>query len=339
MGAGSTMLALLCLILLRRTRPLSGFGRPLVSVVLVGMAAAFVLFSQFSERLSSRFVEGAVWDHDPRTIIWKAALTQYGMQPWFGAGARMFYAGCITYRDPTAPAWMQDALFAHNEYLQMLADYGRTGLGLGFLFVLTHAGGVWRFGRWFIRERFPITNSLREPSLGFVVGAASALTASMIHAGFEFQYHVPAVALPAAFFFGILANPGTVKPRHGPLRIPLVRTLAKLSLLGAGLWILWGAGTVGRGDYCLERAKFAQADRGTAQAAEGWLTRGLDCDPLNDALWYQTRGLARREMDSAQSSDTATPITDQAGDQRLGTRQRLLNPYDMFMRYCPGWSL
>jgi len=327
LGAGVSVLTLLSLWLLRRARP-HLFLKSVFAVVVFLALAAFSLFSVFSERLDLRFVDGTRWDRDPRTVIWKAALAQYHMNPEMGAGGRMFYSGCITYRSPDSAPWMKDALFAHNEYLQMLADYGWIGLTLAILFVLAHLGNGWRYLRWFVRERLPSKGILPEKNLGFAVGSLAALCALLVHACFEFHFHVPAIALPAAFLFGIMANPGIENPARKPLRLPLVRPLWKLALIASGAWMAWGACTVGRADYCLERAVLSPVKPDADLTRILWLTKGLEIDPLNDALWYD-RGLARKEAAAGKTDVLARPILKLAASDLEAARG--LNSTDMFM--------
>jgi O-antigen ligase len=83
--------------------------------------------------------------------------------------------------------------FAHNEYLQVLAELGVLGgvLLVAFLALVMHR--LWR-------------DRVDAGALG--VGGLAALTALALHAGFDFVWHIPAVPLLAAAFVG-LAMPRT----------------------------------------------------------------------------------------------------------------------------------
>jgi O-antigen ligase len=78
--------------------------------------------------------------------------------------------------------------FAHNEYLQVLAELGILGgvLLVAFLALVMHR--LWR-------------DRVDAGALG--VGGLAALTALALHAGFDFVWHIPAVPLLAAAFVGL----------------------------------------------------------------------------------------------------------------------------------------
>lgn len=79
-------------------------------------------------------------------------------EPVTGVGSRMFYDYSVTLRDASMRSYDADPLFAHNEYLQMLADYGWVGLALLIGVVLVHVAHGLRFVRWFAS-----TNSSTRP--------------------------------------------------------------------------------------------------------------------------------------------------------------------------------
>src|SRR5690606_30457932 len=145
---------------------------------------------------------------DPRVVIWKAALAQHAESPVTGVGARMFYDGCIQYRTPDTPAHVNDALFVHNDWLQLLTDYGWIGLGLGLTIFLLHLIQSVRFLHWHATDRFQRTAQLTSRNVGHTVGGAAALCAGLSHALVDFHFHVPAIAILASLFMGTLANPG-----------------------------------------------------------------------------------------------------------------------------------
>ncbi|MDB6139470.1 MAG: o-antigen ligase, partial [Verrucomicrobiaceae bacterium] len=229
--------------------------------------------------------------NDVRLHIWQAAMEQHAMQPVTGMGSRAFYDYCITLRPEGMPVYHNDPLFAHNEYIQMLADYGWVGLVLAAAAILLHLAHGLRFVRWFGEERFLNTGVLSSNTLGFAVGALSALAATLLHAAFEFHFHVAATAITAAFAAGLLANPGFDAGEGGSaLRLPKVRLLSKLVLIGASAWMVGGALWLGPADYDAAQAQIAVAEE-DAQGRMDWLDKAVRRDPLNPEHWYQ-RGLA-----------------------------------------------
>jgi hypothetical protein len=83
------------------------------------------------------------------------------------------------------------AEYAHNEYLQVLAELGVVGLALlvGLLAAVT---GIARHGR------------RAAPSTEIWAGVAGGLVAVAVHAASDFSWHVPAVPLTGALLVGIV---------------------------------------------------------------------------------------------------------------------------------------
>jgi O-antigen ligase len=154
----------------------------LVLVILVAvLAAALVLLSG---RLASRFT----FDSPDRWGSFRAAWEVFLRHPVTGVGPGIDQlvlarttGGATVFR------------FAHNEYLQVLAELGVLGGILLVAFLALVMRRLWR-------------DRVDAGALG--VGGLAALTALALHAGFDFVWHIPAVPLLAAAFVG-LAMPRT----------------------------------------------------------------------------------------------------------------------------------
>jgi O-antigen ligase len=291
LGVGGVVLAVLGILVLSKTQR-HLLGKVLAGVGVIGVLGGVMLYGVFSEQLQMRLGGASFSEGDPRPFIWRSALAQHAEQPLVGVGARMFYDGCIIHRVADSPPWMVDAEFAHNEWLQMLADYGWVGLGLVVIMLFSHFANVASYLRWFVNDKFPRTASLTSGGLALVLGAAAALAALLTHAVFEFNFHVPAVAVMAACLLGICANPGCAPEARRALRVPGARLLLKVGLIGASACILWGAMKFGRADYCAERANLADGEEDATIARLKWLTEAIALDPRNSRLW-EARGSAR----------------------------------------------
>lgn len=124
-------------------------------------------------------------DDPERAASFRAALRIFGEHRLIGAG-------------PSLPALTWDPghgtriyRYAHNEYLQVLAELGIVG---GLLLAALLASVLRRLGQ-------------RCRSGGAVsAGALAAVTALAVHAGFDFVWHIPAIPLLAAALVG-LASP------------------------------------------------------------------------------------------------------------------------------------
>lgn len=288
LAVGVVVFALLELVLIWRTR------RQLFSLLLSGgllavLTGGVVLWKVNEEQLRTRELRSPV-SADIRAGVWQSALAQHAESPWLGAGARMFYQGSIRLRSPELPVTAADPLFAHGEYLQLLADYGWLGLALLLPVLLAHGWSALAFLRWFARHKYAQTGQLSGVTLALTLGAVAALAATAAHAVVEFHFHVPATVLTAAALLGILANPGLDSPAHAPRRLPGVRFGSKLLLAAAAAVLLAATWLHALADYHLARAMLAQAqgDRPSALTA---LERAVALDPANPSAHYQL-GLA-----------------------------------------------
>jgi len=333
LAIGMVVLAVLGVIMLYRTQR-HLLGKVLAGVGVLAVLGGLVLYGVFAEQLRSRLGGSGFAEGDPRPFIWRAALAQHAGSPWVGAGSRMFTEGCITYRTADTPAWTKDALFVHNDWLQLLTEYGWVGLALGLLFVGSHLVHALRFLNWYASERFPRGATLMSNKLGILLGSVAALVAVLVHALFEFHFHVPATAITAALLFGFLANPGFKPENRQPMRLPVVRSALKLTLIAAGAWMLYGTWQFGRADYYAEKAEMLKSepqdifslDDVVPQKLE-LLSKAIDLDPQNARLWYR-RGMVRLEAASGQPQPLVQSLLSRARtDLEEACR---LNPYHMF---------
>lgn len=325
LAAGAVALTAMMLMLLRWARP-HLLVRAAVALVVTWAVAVVILGAVMHERLG-RIFAGGLPQGDPREFIWRSALAQHAEHPWFGAGARMFYEGCMRLRPDDAPAWMKDAMFAHNEWLQTLADYGWTGLLLIMLVFALHLVNGGAYLRRFALEEFPRTGILGGTRLGMTVGAMAALTAELVHAVFEFQFHVPAIAVSVAALMGVLANPGGGSRLWTPRRVWGARFFGKLALLASSVVLLWGTWIIGRADVLVERAKLAARATGANHPDIALLDRALKLDPANASTWHE-RGLAQIDESAGKPVAIGGPLLlAAAADLQEASRR---NPYDFF---------
>ena len=264
LAAGGVVFAGAGFFLVRRTRPYL-LGRLAGGVVLLSLVVGGVLWKVNEDYLRRRSAEQS-GVQDARFPIWKAALAQHADQPWTGVGARMFYEGSVRHRQPDLPRWLGEAEFAHNEYLQTLADYGWVGFAVLGLAVLVHARNGARFLKWFVEERFPQGGTLASGQLAFAVGTLSALAASLAHALVEFHWHVGGLVVLSGSLMGVLANPGFEGAAWRPRRLPMVRPMLKLAVLTAGVCLVAGGFWWGRSDWLQARAVLAGEGRDPVEA-------------------------------------------------------------------------
>lgn len=323
LAVGGAVLVLLALWVVWRTkRPL--FKWTVLALLLVGGAAGGALYKVNEDSMLTRQLTSPLGD-DMRVHIWRAALAQHADSPWIGVGSRMFYEGSITHRDPESSAQTGDALFAHNEYLQTLADYGWAGLALVLLVVLVHLLNGLRFLRWFAAEKFPATGLLGSNALALTLGGIAALVATLVQAVFEFQGHIPITAMVGAILLGLLANPGIESEVFKPRRIWGLRFLMKIAMLAASAALLGAAAIFGTADGQAAYAR-VQNSRGETSKALAHFSRAVLMDPRNAVLAYQ-HGVALMDSINQGMTKDAYLRTVDASVKEL-TRATALNPYN-----------
>lgn len=283
LAAGGVVFVVLTLWIVWRTR------RPLFKWLILGgglilAVTGGVLFKVNEESMIKRQFGSPISD-DVRVYIWHAALDQHAESPWVGVGSRMFYEGSITHRDPETPVITGDSLFAHNEYLQTLADYGWAGLALLVCVVLFHLLNGLRFLRWFAAEKFLETGMLSSNTLALTLGGIAALVATLVHAVFEFHGHIPITAVLGAVVLGLLANPGIESAIFKPRRIWGLRFLMKFAMLAASVAMIGGAAVYGRADAYAAVARIQNSHDNPDQALHHFAL-AAKLDPRNPVIAY-----------------------------------------------------
>ncbi|WP_395746390.1 O-antigen ligase family protein [Prosthecobacter sp.] len=323
LAVGGVVFVLLTLWVVWRTRR-ALFKWLVIALLLVGGGAGFALYKASEESMVTRQLTTPL-DKDLRVHIWRAALAQHAESPWTGMGSRMFYEGGITHRDPESSPQTGDALFAHNEYLQTLADYGWAGLALVVLVLLAHLLNGLRFMRWFAVEKFPATGLLGSNALALTLGAVAALLATLVQAVFEFQGHIPITAVAGAILLGLLANPGIESEVYKPRRIWGLRFLMKLAMLAASAALIAGTAVFGTADGQAAYARLQNSDGKTAKALEHF-AQATAMDPRNAVLAYQ-HGVALMDSIKPDMTKDAYLRTVDASMKEL-TRATTLNPHN-----------
>ena len=306
-GVGAALLLLLSLWLAWRSNR-SLFGMILVGGLVVALLGGAVLYHVGAENLRRRMANSPV-ESDVRFSIWRSALEQHKLAPVTGTGARTFEDYGVMLRDPAAPGHQRDPIFVHNEYLQLLADYGWVGAGLMLWVLVLHLGNGLRFVRWFANWRFPETGSMRSDSLALALGAFAALVAGLVQAVFEFHFHVPALVLLAAFFGGGVVNPGYHIESHQPRRLPGIRPFSKLLAGAASIVLLIAAARFAPADHALSQAEIAR-ERGDHEDEKYWLERALKSDPDNGEAHYRMGLLQLADVDDPASAEGRSRLTE-----------------------------
>ncbi len=171
------------------------------AIALLGGVLMFAAEHSFGirARTSTVFVSS-----DVRLELWEAAWKQFQLAPIFGTGSRTYLYYGRMFR---APLVQNDPIFAHSDWLETLAEYGIVGVLLAVVFFIAHLRHGWqRLTRMAARFSTGLMEGPDRRALALHLGTLSAIAACLVHAAMDFNLHITANALLAAFLFGTLAS-------------------------------------------------------------------------------------------------------------------------------------
>lgn len=219
---------------------------------------------------------------DGRFQLWQGAWAQAQLQPLIGTGSGTHHYYARLFRPSTVQA---DPVHAHNDYLELLAEYGWLGVVAGLGLLLTHLGNGFRTLRIGKAEFSRGGHLPRSDTLALTLGALAAATALAVHSMVDFNLHVPANALVLAFVFGLLAQPRAATPvetASAPTRC--WNGLGQLALPAAAAGLAWITFHTLPSEYHAEHGRLAlRAERHDASIVHA--RAGLARDARNPFLW------------------------------------------------------
>jgi O-antigen ligase len=233
-------------------------GLAVVVVIVALLAGGLMLAVRGSSLLGSR-AKNLTDTTDVRLLLWPAAIQEFRLSPVIGTGAATYQYYGRVFRNPQVQS---DPIRTHNDYLELLAEYGAAGAA-GLLFFLgAHLSAGWRaFRRLSLGSRLaPMIGPASSNSAAWNIGALAAVASLLVHSVFDFNLHIPANTFLLAFVFGTLANTG--RNLHAgedlpPARFRLLDLLPRLALPGLGLWIIVAGLPRLPGEYYCEQARIA----------------------------------------------------------------------------------
>lgn len=297
------------------------FNVALCGTILLGALAMVVIVGFVSQDVALRFrtvdIQGSTFT---RWHLWEAAAQQFQQAPLVGTGAGTYLYYGRQFRNPEVQG---DPGHVHNDYLELLAEYGLVG---GVLFLAMVAVHVWTGGRvlfWFVTTRGSRLRRLRSDALALNIGGLSVLASIATHSLIDFNMHIPANALVAAFILGMLANPGALVP-FNEKDVPRFSRVMKWAGPAAGLWLLALALPTLPAEIYAERARTAYRDRQFAEAIS-FAEKGRAFDARNPYLWlYQ--------------GQSYTELAYAAGEENGGTRlawENAAQAYEQGLKHYP----
>ena len=268
----------------------------IVAAALIALVAAVCVSK--SDFLTGR-AQNLFDKQDMRVDLWQGALQQWKLRPWLGTGSATYlYYG----RQFRTERMQLDPVFTHNDYLQLLAEYGLAGAAIFLAFLASHLRAGWKNFRRLGPKRIALSSQLLSNALALNVGALVAVAALTVHSFFDFNMHIPANALLMAFVFGFLANSGV--HRQTESNSPRwLRSSATFSSAALGLTLIIQAWRLLPGEYFTERARAALRDY-DAPTTIIYARKGLEYEASNPDL-YVYLGRARMQLAEAMRDSVA----------------------------------
>jgi O-antigen ligase len=299
-------------------------------VLFGGLAFGVQHFISKSSALQGRVTQ-KVTSEDTRLQIWKVGWQQFKLQPIAGTGSGTFkyYA-----RQFSPQTMYSDPIHAHNEYIEMLAEYGILGIAIALMCIDTHLRSGWRLISRELAQRSE-GYSVSANSLALTIGAMSSVVACLFHSGLDFTLHMPANFLTMAFVFGLLANPRGAREEAGE-PAPLTESsdlspYLRLALPALGLWLGIKALPTWPAEFYSYKTRSILADwkymesGDIARELAGLVEQGLRWDPRNPQL-HRISGISETAM-AAQATEPA------AKDEHAG---KAIASYEKAVSLAPG---
>jgi O-antigen ligase len=268
---------------------------------------------------------------DLRSGMWTTAEQMWRDHFWWGVGPAHYDYCFPEYRPENIQASPDRA---HNDYLNLLADWGAAGGIIVLAGVVTFGAGLrktWKYVR-------PSENDFgrgMSNRFAFFIGASAGLFALAVHSVVDFNLHIPANAILGVTLLALLSsNLRFATERHWlGARLP-VKMIATLALV-AGVAYLSCQGWR-RGHEAVWLARAEQSPNFSTQQAAA-LNTAFEFEPMNFETAYNIGECFRTQsFDGGQNYETLAKTAMQW--YVLGMK---LNPHDgyNYLRYgmCLDW--
>ena len=307
----------------------------LLLVVLVGAGAYFLPNSLPVRSRLLPMIEGiGRIETDTRYVLWQTAVRVWQQNVWWGVGPAHYdyrFRQVRPVEVQMRPGW------AHNDYLNSLAEWGIAGTAL--------VASAWVLLGLGVRKTLPfvrgspndLAGERNSSKFAFVIGASLGLAAILAHSVVDFNMHIPANAILAIALMALLSS-------H--LRFATERCWVTVRTWGRpALSLILLAGVVYLGHQGWRHAKeyvwLKRADRAPSfsPARAACLEKAFAADPMN-ADTACAIGEAFR-MQSSEGGDNYAELAEQA--LQWFDRSIKLNPWGGFTFWSPwagyGWCL
>ncbi len=266
--------------------------------------------------------------------VWESARLQFASEPIAGTGSRSFYFHSRRHSSGLNPNKGTEPEFAHNEYLQVLAEYGLIGLLLVLAIAVTHFRPGFQFVSAYRGFKsatdWPIP---RSDHLAWVVGGIAGLAAIAVQSCFDYVMHVPSIAILASALLGFLACPD---PMSNALKEKEQTYLPGGSYLfvtrafsfGSGLALVLLGMLFSRSEWHYEKARLAFEANPTNFTAFSDLEESRRLDPNNPYAYSLSAHVQVATIQSEMPEPARVAALEAAED--MFAKAFTLYPYDVF---------
>ena len=306
----------------------------LLLLVLLGGGTFFVRHYlaktlSYMERVQGTVANGQV-DLDMRRGMWSAAEIMWLDHFWWGVGPAHYDYRFREYRPESVQA-RPDRV--HNDYLNLLADWGATGGVIVLAGMVAFAAGLWQTRKHVRRAEKDLGGRGMSNRFAFFLGASAGLLALAAHSVVDFNLHIPANAILGVTLLALLtSNLRFATERYWlNARLP-VKMLATAALAGGVAYLGWQGCRRGVESHWLARA---QSPSLAVLDSAAVLEKAFAAEPENFETAYDI-GEAYR----IQSFDGGPDYAAQAETAlRWYARAMKLNPFDGYSDLRTGMCL
>jgi O-antigen ligase len=198
LATGATLLVFCLVLLFQRGYWLPALGI-MAALVAVGIAFA-VEFGSAQKRFEAAFLSGHL--ADIRVDYWPAAIHIFEDHPLWGGGPGHFDSEFARYRPPVVQT---RPVYAHNDYLNTLAEWGVTGLAIIAAACALLYYGALKTWPALCQADLEAGGSRKSDRSAFLMGACMGLLAILFHSVVDFNMHVPANAVIAVTLMALIS--------------------------------------------------------------------------------------------------------------------------------------
>jgi O-antigen ligase len=233
---------------------------------------------------------GGIRDIDVRLGLWSAGEKMWLDNFWWGVGPGHFDYRFRQYR-PENVQTRPDR--AHNDYLNLLDDWGTTGgisVLAGMTFFITGLARTWRH----VRRAENHFGSGQSNRFAFYLGAAAGLLALAVHSFMDFNLHIPANAIIGVTLLALLTSNLRFATERYWLNLRLPSKMLLTTALAAGM-IYFGAQEWRLGHEAVWLARAERFPEFFSPMRTDALEKAFAAEPMNFATAYEIGETYRTE--------------------------------------------